>query len=361
MNNGAVWSDIAIPVVTPTGWTRPEISSGLRQLERLRRSLDAAFAALIVGYGANDRDTTAAIVRSTGMSAHVAREHKIVAQVIERIPGAGLLLEHGELSADHLRSLARVENDTDATELLPLAVAQTPEEFALTARRYLANKDGAGTRERQHADRCVRFFNTDNGVVGIRAILTAIEGAELKTRLQQITDAAWRAEHPERAETLGGHGGPPLHQRLADALMKLVHGNTAGTFGKPTVVVVVDAETLEANITGTGPGSGPVPLVERTTPTSTPTDSDSPLTTTTNGPLFLNNNYKTPAEPARPTRAGHVLILDNQIFCRATWLAVAVQKQLSPRRPALRQPRQPCRVRSSARLRTKVHRRRCPQ
>ena len=207
MNNGAVWGDIAIPVVTPTGWTRPEISSGLRQLERLRRSLDAAFAALIVGYGANDRDTTAAIVRSTGMSAHVAREHKIVAQVIERIPGAGLLLEHGELSADHLRSLARVENDTDATELLPLAVAQTPEEFMLTVRRYLVNKDGAGTRERQHADRCVRFFNTDNGGVGIRAILTAIEGAELKTRLQQITDAAWRAEHPERAETLGGTAG----------------------------------------------------------------------------------------------------------------------------------------------------------
>ena len=96
----------------------------------------------------------------------------------------------------------------------------------------------------------------------MRAILTAIEGAELKTRLQQITDATWRAEHPERAETLGGHGGPPLHQRLADALMKLVHGNIGGTFGKPTVIVVVDAETLEANITGTGPGSGPVPLVD---------------------------------------------------------------------------------------------------
>ena len=96
----------------------------------------------------------------------------------------------------------------------------------------------------------------------MRAILTAIEGAELKTRLQQITDATWRAEHPERAETLGGHGGPPLHQRLADALMKLVHGNIGGTFGKPTVIVVVDAETLEANITGTGPVSGPVPLVD---------------------------------------------------------------------------------------------------
>ena len=132
----------------------------------------------------------------------------------------------------------------------------------MTVGRFLVNKDGAGTRERQRADRCVRFFNTDNGGVGMRAILTAIEGAELKTRLQQITDATWRAEHPERAETLGGHGGPPLHQRLADALMKLVHGNIGGTFGKPTVIVVVDAETLEANITGTGPGSGPVPLVD---------------------------------------------------------------------------------------------------
>ena len=65
MNNGAVWGDLTIPVVTPTGWTRPEISVGLRQLERLRRNLDAAFAALIVGSGANERDTTAAIVQAT--------------------------------------------------------------------------------------------------------------------------------------------------------------------------------------------------------------------------------------------------------------------------------------------------------
>lgn len=83
------------------------------------------------------------------------------------------------VSSDHLRSLARVEDDVDATELLPLAVDQSPEEFASTASRFLTNKDGATVRDRPQAERSVRFFATDNGGVGMRAILTELEGAGL--------------------------------------------------------------------------------------------------------------------------------------------------------------------------------------
>ena len=86
----------------------------------------------------------------------------------------------------------------------------------------------------------------------MRAVLSGVEGTELRNRLMQIADETWRAAHPERATTLGGHGGDPLPFRLADALMKLVHGD-AGSSTRPAVVVTIDAETLDADLAGTGP------------------------------------------------------------------------------------------------------------
>lgn len=47
-------------------------------------------------------------------------------------------------------------------------------------------------------------------------------GAELKAVLARIADDAWRLEHLQRAEMLGGHEGEPYERRLADALVTLV-------------------------------------------------------------------------------------------------------------------------------------------
>lgn len=85
----------------------------------------------------------------------------------------------------------------------------------------------------------------------------------MEARLTQIADGVWRGAHPERADTLGGHGGPPIHARLADALMALVRGESgAGVGSRPSVVVTVNAETLGADITGSGPGSGPLSVAD---------------------------------------------------------------------------------------------------
>lgn len=256
-----IWDDITVPVAAPDGWTRPEIRHGLAQLERIARGLDYARAVLISGLGVDGRDTAAEIARATGMSTRTATQHRQVATVIKNVAGAGDLLASGSVSSEHLRSLMRIDDADDATELLGLAVVQSPEDFRLTIDRFLFDRDEAGARERQHAARSVRFFNAEIGCVGIRSVLTPLEGAELRSRLLQIADATWRKEHPERAETLGGHGGPPLHQRLADAFMNLVRGE-AGLSSRPSVVVVVHEETLTAEIAGTGPGSGPISIVD---------------------------------------------------------------------------------------------------
>ena len=124
--------------------------------------------------------------------------------------------------------------------------------------RYQQVKNPKSFRERQRESRSVSFFDADHGCIGMRAVFPPIEGEELKNRLSQLADAAWRAQHPERAETLGGHDGEPLHRRLADALIELLAGINKGGFGKggfgkPAIVVTVDAATLEANVVGVGP------------------------------------------------------------------------------------------------------------
>ena len=75
-------------------------------------------------------------------------------------------------------------------------------------RRFELVRHGHDVRERQQAARGVTFFDAEHGCVGLRAVLTPVKGAELRTRLQQVADDVWRAEHPDRADITGGHGGP---------------------------------------------------------------------------------------------------------------------------------------------------------
>ncbi len=246
------WRGITIPLVDTDGWVRADAEIALREIERLRRALDAAHARVVAVIGASGKDAAAFIARNTGVSTKAAREQARVAKVVEQLEGAGEALASGRVSSEHLRSLAPVADDPETSSLLGIAATQTPEEFRKTVTRYQQVKNPKTFRDRQREARSVSFFSADNGCIGMRAILPPIEGEELQNRLSQIADAAWRAEHPERAETLGGHDGEPLHRRLADALMELIRGKGGG-FGKPTIVVTVDAETLEANIVGVGP------------------------------------------------------------------------------------------------------------
>ena len=60
------------------------------------------------------------------------------------------------------------------------------------------------------------------GMVAIRGLLPPMEGAMLESLLRSVMDANWRADHPERAATLGGHGGDSRDQRRLDALLDLL-------------------------------------------------------------------------------------------------------------------------------------------
>ena len=249
----AEWRGITIPTVDTRGWVRADAEIALREIERLRRALDAAHARVVLVIDASGKDAAAFIARTTGVSTKAAREQTRVAKVVSQLEGAGEALASGRVSSEHLRSLAPVADDPEAASLIEIAAAQTPEEFRKTVTRYQQVKSPKTFRERQRESRSVSFFSAENGCIGMRAILPPIEGEELQNRLSQMADTAWRAEHPERAETLGGHDGEPMYRRLADALMELIRGKGGGGFGKPSIVVTVDAAKLEANIVGVGP------------------------------------------------------------------------------------------------------------
>ena len=93
--------------------------------------------------------------------------------------------------------------------------------------------------------------------------------------LDAIIDAHWKAEHPDRARTLDGHGGDTREQRLADAPLELTGlaptanikpGTATGdepeaatqpptrvTTAKPATIVVFDIDKYEADMLDHGP------------------------------------------------------------------------------------------------------------
>ncbi len=253
LEGAALWRDVSVAVVSAAGWSRASIVDGQRELERLRREVDAAFAALVIADGGDDRDAAARVARAVGVSTRCARERVRVARVCDAVPAALSALAAGALCSERVALLGPVVDDPSVDELVEVGVGQSPEEFRDTVMRYRLAKDPADVRRRQRDARGLTFFRGEHGCVGVRAMFTPVDGEEFRNRLTAIADANWRVEHPDRAPTRGAHGGDGWPARMADALMELIRGGKASGGVKPTVVITVDAATLNAAVVGQGP------------------------------------------------------------------------------------------------------------
>ena len=123
------WAHLHVPVVDPTGWGVDRIHIGLRDLERIRRQVEAATALLVAALPEN-RDSVASLAREIGVATREARRRRDVAAVVAAIPNAGKLLAGGALSAEHVAALVPVIGDPAAASLAETAVDQTPEEVS---------------------------------------------------------------------------------------------------------------------------------------------------------------------------------------------------------------------------------------
>ena len=246
---------LRLPRSSAVHWDPTTAKIGLQQLRRLRGEI-AALEAVLVGVVKTEtgRDTKAALARGFGMSNAEARKAEEVADIVGRVPGAGDALADGEVSGEHLRYLKPITDNDEAAELLPLASSQSPDDFGRTVAKHLIDRDAKGVRARQQRARSVKFFKADNGCVGMRVILPTLEGEQVKATLNAACDAAWRAAHPERAETLGAHDDDePREQRLADALVAVMNGTATGGSTRTAMVVTMQAESLACKILGAGP------------------------------------------------------------------------------------------------------------
>ena len=245
---------VCLPRVSSTDWDPSGAKLALYELRRLRGEIESIEAVLVgVLKTETGRDTKAMLARGFGMSNGQARKAEQVADIVGRVPGAEDALAGGEVTGEHLRHLALVRDNDEAAELLALAPSRAPDEFAKTVLKFRIERDAKGMRDRQQRTRSVRFFKADNGCVGMRIILPSLEGEQVKAAINHECDAAWKAAHPDRAETIGGHDDEPREQRLADAFVAIVTGTATGGAARTALIVTMQAETLEAQILGPGP------------------------------------------------------------------------------------------------------------
>jgi hypothetical protein len=221
------WATVSLPRVDPSGWDPTTARTGLTQLRRLQGELDAA-KALLVGVVATEagRDLKATVVRELGVSHAEAARIVKTAKVVEQHESVAEGIASGEYSADHVQRLAKIKNPDDVAKLLAFAATESPDDFGKRIDTFLVNTAGNERASRQHAERSVKFFTTNEGSVGMRAILPATAGKVLKANLNSIMNAQYLAAHPDRAESSGGHDADSMEQRLADALIEVVNGNT---------------------------------------------------------------------------------------------------------------------------------------
>jgi hypothetical protein len=233
-------------VLLPIGWFEtlsPEQARyALVAVDRLRRRADAAIVVLSQALRAG-RDTVASLSRATHMSNSTARQYSRVARQREQVPEIVEQLADGALSLEHASALASTDAET-ARSLVEHATNERVDDFVARVRKADVEKAGAKRRERQLAERGVRFSTTAEGSVKATIVLPDAEGVEFRSTLEQLADTAYRQKYPERARKLGGHEAPPLDKRLADALVAWMRGQLTGP-GRPAVVVTVNAETLE--------------------------------------------------------------------------------------------------------------------
>jgi hypothetical protein len=220
------WKAVSLPRVIDSEWDPETALAALSELKRLRGEFEAAVAVLvgIVSVRAR-RDTRATVVRELGVSQGEASKILRTAKVVSALHGVAEGIAAGEYSADHVQRVAKVPESEDAAELLAVASTMSPDDFGKRVDKFLIDNVGCKRKARQQAERSVKFFETENGSVGMRAVLPETAGKLLRKNLDAIMNDQYREKYPERANVAGEREIDSLGQRLADALIEAVNGD----------------------------------------------------------------------------------------------------------------------------------------
>ncbi len=119
------------------------------------------------------------------MAPGVAREHVRVARALSRMPSVREAFGAGRLSYSKVREVTRVVDVVDEAELCRLALTATASQLARMVRAF---RTAPGTRMEQECRRAASWTTREDGMVELRAVLPAEEGAVVVAALTAARD-----------------------------------------------------------------------------------------------------------------------------------------------------------------------------
>ena len=206
------------------------------------------------------------------LSPRQAREHERIAAGLAELPLLRAAFARGELSYAKAATLTRIATPHDEEQLLELARALTASQLerAVNAYRRVTAEQAAGQVRREF----VSWFWTDDGMLSLRCLLPAAEGAAVVKALEAAREALRKRRSADEiaAEALGEIPAVPHECRVtnAEALAALADLALAAADGdrpageRQQVVVHVDAATLAAGAAGRCELAEGVPLAVET-------------------------------------------------------------------------------------------------
>lgn len=288
---------------TCDGWTDGERAGALRRLDRVAGCLATLRAAVVVAaqrapgaVGPGDRDFIASLARAARTGLGEARREVRQAETLATLPAVADGVTAGRVPLPHLDALARVTENAGAgaaaalgrTEtqerLVRMAERQSVREFTAAAARLVASFDPAELERSAAAQRRERFLVMTRRPEGtflrgrldhvsaesLRVALASVGQAPDDERTKPQADADALVALAERA-TAGTAGVrarrvSPEGRLLSDAEQDAADARVSGTSNRPTVSILVPAETFagalrlqRARATGGQPSEGGQP------------------------------------------------------------------------------------------------------
>ncbi len=248
------------------GWSAAAVRRRLDDLRRLEGATTAGVASALAALdGAGGVESDGAPSKAEWLKANTGRTGREAARMarladnIGELPATAAALVDGMLGADAADTIVKATRDgrlgppdVVESELLDVAGSSTPEQLRREVRRRQQAAEGASLlrdERRQHALRTISLVRDDDtGMWDLHGRVSDECGARLRTALDAF-------DHPDP-------DGTPLierrrpGQRMADALDQLAAvaldftlAPTTGGIARPHLSVVVDVETVSADLT----------------------------------------------------------------------------------------------------------------
>jgi hypothetical protein len=235
-------------------------------------------------------DLNEAVLRGAhNESPRTMRQTMEVSRALETLPAIAAAAHAGEISWDQLAPLVQIATPETDAQWAERALRYSPADLERLARkqRGVTDEEAAARRE---ARELKWWWDRDTGMLGLRGRLPDVEGALVRTVLEQMV---------ERMRPAKGEPWDTYAHRGADALVDLCKNYSDATPGP-----------LRAHITFHVPPDGAAevdgtPIAESTLATLTENATTIATVTVHDGPLYgaRTNTDESPAETTRFVRA----------------------------------------------------------